>query len=59
LHDPTFSHFDTIPAYDRDRQTYTDRHTTTAYTVLEWHCMVKTYLIYVREVDNIFVWTVY
>jgi len=32
LRDPTFSRFDTIP--ECDRHTHTDRHTTTAYTVL-------------------------
>ena len=34
LRDPMFSRFDTIPECDRQTDTQTHRHTTTAYTAL-------------------------
>jgi len=34
LRDPTLSHFDTVPASDRQTDGRTDRHTMTAYTAL-------------------------
>jgi len=34
LRDPTFSRFDTIPECERQTDTHTDKHMTTAYTAL-------------------------